>query len=240
MTKNRTVIAIFCIVIALFLCFGLAPVLNSFFNGSTQVLALNTDVAAGVQLEPSMLTRVSVSNFSGLNCITDESTVIGKFAESYLYKGVLTSDMLAETNETPATKIASLQAGEYAMTITVQDLASGFGTKLSCGDVIMIATKDDDGNAVLYDELQAVEVIAVENEDGLDIDNNASSENKPAVITVKLVDKSQAARLFECETADTLHAILVTKDAEQGAVALAAQKEIFVTADKADQTESGE
>lgn len=227
MTKNRTVIAIFCIVIALFLCFGLAPAMNTFFSGTSQVLALNTDVAAGVMIESSMLTRVDMSNLSGLDCITDESTVVGKYADTYLYKGVLTTEMISETNETPTTKLESLKAGEYAMTITIQDLASGFGTKLACGDVIMIATKDDDGNAVLYDELQAVEVIATENEDGVDIENNTSAESKPAVITVKLIDKAQVARLFECETATSLHAILVTKNSEQGAVALEQQFKWF-------------
>lgn len=229
MTKNRTLIAIFCIVLAAALCFGVAPLINAFFNDTTTAVMLNTDVAPGVQIESSMLSNVTISKNSQVEYITDRSEIVGKFAKSYLYKGVITPAMLSETNETPESKLLSLKEGEYAMSVSVQSLASGFGAKLETGDVIMIVTKDDDGNAVLYDELAAVEVIATTNSSGTDLENTAggSDDDLPSTITVKLVDKEQVSCLFECETETSLHAVLVTKDREIAEKVLSEQAKIF-------------
>ena len=61
MIKNRTLIAIVCIVLAVLLCFCIAPIVTNLFNGTQRVVILTSDTAPGVQISKSMLSTVQVS-----------------------------------------------------------------------------------------------------------------------------------------------------------------------------------
>ena len=47
---NRTVIGIICIVVALAVCFGVAPLVNKLSDGKTEIVRIIRDVPAGKQI----------------------------------------------------------------------------------------------------------------------------------------------------------------------------------------------
>ena len=61
MVKNRTIIAIICVVLAVVLCFGIAPIVSNLFNGTQSLVILTADVAPGTQIQKSMLSTAQVS-----------------------------------------------------------------------------------------------------------------------------------------------------------------------------------
>ena len=46
---NRTVIGIICIVVALAICFGIAPLVNRLSDGKTKIVRLTRDISAGAR-----------------------------------------------------------------------------------------------------------------------------------------------------------------------------------------------
>lgn len=49
---NRTVIGVICIVVALAICFGIAPLVNRLSDGKTKIVRLTCDIPAGATLKP--------------------------------------------------------------------------------------------------------------------------------------------------------------------------------------------
>lgn len=230
LTKNRTLIAIVCVVIAALLCFGVAPAVTKLFDKSETVLMLNTDVAKGVAITSSMLTEVELTKRDTLNIsyVSKASDIVGKYAKSYLYEGVITKDMVTETLDDIDYKLLSLTDGEMAMSITVQSLAGGFSGKLMEGDIIKIVSIDENDTAIVYDELQYVEVLSATNGDGavVSAENSKTEENLPTTIIIKLTDNAQIIRLMECENGQ-LHAVFVTRDKTLGQTYLNEQQTIL-------------
>lgn len=55
MLKNRTLIGIILIVLAIILCFGITPLFSVVLEQKTTVIRLKEDVPQGAQIQPSML-----------------------------------------------------------------------------------------------------------------------------------------------------------------------------------------
>lgn len=235
MLKNRTIISIICIVLAAVLCFAIAPLFSNIFSGTEEVITLRSDVIQGTLIDRTMLSTAHVAKTDASRYVVKADDIIGKYAKSYLFAGAVTPSMFEEEISTIDSRLLSLGVGESAMSITVQSLAGGVSGKLKNGDVITIATLDEDGNAVIYDELKFIEVIATTNEDGLDVNGVVTGEDSelPSTITVKLIDDSQIARLIECEDG-TLHAVFVSRDENICAEYLEKQKAYF--AEKSEET----
>lgn len=229
--KNRTIIGIVCLILSLVLCFVVAPAVTSLFEQPKQVVVLKSDVAQGVQIEASMLDTVSVTKLDTLSmkCVSEPNDIIGKYAKTYLYKGLVNSTMFVDELDTTESRLMSLGAGECAMSITVQSLAGGVSAKLQPGDIITIVTLDDDDKAVIYDELRYVEVLATTDENGADVESANTGDEEaplPETITVKLIDSTQIERLVEAENGK-LHAVFVSRNPEQSEEYLKWQLEYF-------------
>lgn len=78
---NRTVVGIICIVVALAICFGIAPLVNRLSDGKTEIVRIIKDVPAGATIEEADIEVVEVGSYNLPEAvITDKSAVVGKCA----------------------------------------------------------------------------------------------------------------------------------------------------------------
>lgn len=123
--------------------------------------------------------------------------------------------------------------------VSVRKQTNGLSGKLQQGDIIQIVSVDEenDEQAIIYDELQYVEVLATTADSGSDdtydtdqVNASEDEENQPdlyATITVICQDRTQALRLAECENT-TLHAVFVCRgDSEHKEEYLEAQRSVL-------------
>ena len=85
---NRTVVGIICIVVALAICFGIAPLVNRLSDGKTEIVRLIKDVPAGATIAEADIEVVEVGSYNlPSTVITDKTQVIGKCAMVNLSAG---------------------------------------------------------------------------------------------------------------------------------------------------------
>ena len=86
--KNRTVLGIVCILLALVLAFGIAPFVNKFSDSRSEVLRVKQSVTQGHRMTGGDIERVSVGNYNlPPDVLTNEDEVVGKYAAVGLTKG---------------------------------------------------------------------------------------------------------------------------------------------------------
>lgn len=82
---NRTVIGIICIVVALAICFGIAPLVNRLSDGKTKIVRLTRDISAGATITEADIEVVDVGSYNlPIGVIKDKAQVVGKCALSNL------------------------------------------------------------------------------------------------------------------------------------------------------------
>ena len=85
---NRTVIGIICIVVALAICFGIAPLVNRLSDGKTKIVRLILDISAGATITEADIEVADVGSYNlPTGVIKDKAQVVGKCALSNLTKG---------------------------------------------------------------------------------------------------------------------------------------------------------
>ncbi|MDY4097152.1 MAG: SAF domain-containing protein [Lachnospiraceae bacterium] len=86
--KNRIILGLSCMIISLLICFGLTPMFNDALTAKVALVRVNTEIKKGDQITKKMLTTVEVGgyNLPG-NVIYEAKDVIGKYANTDLYKG---------------------------------------------------------------------------------------------------------------------------------------------------------
>ena len=226
MLKNRTLIGIILIVVAIGMCFGISPLFNAVLERKTTVIRLKQDIPQGVQITSSMLEAVEVGALNlPSNIINDTNRIIGKYTVAAMFAGdMFTGSKLSDTIDTSDNLLRQLKPNETAMSVTIRSLANGLSGKLQPGDVIQIVSVDEDDRAQVYEELQYVEVLATTTSGGSDDTYSADavntsgkdSEDKSlyATVTIVIQDRAQALRLAECENS-SLHAVFVTRGNEE-------------------------
>jgi pilus assembly protein CpaB len=172
--------------------------------------------------------------------IYDPAEIIGKYTVSAMFVGdTFSPSKLSDTIDTSDTLLRQLDVNETAMSVTVRSFANGLSGKLQTGDIIQIISVDEenDDEAIIYDELQYVEVLATTADNGSDDTYNADEVNYTeddddeqslyATITVICQDRAQALKLAECENT-TLHAVFVCRgDSERKEDYLQAQRDVL-------------
>ena len=234
MLKNRTFLGIFCIAVAIVLVFAVSPLFNRVFDGKTQVVVMRTPALQGQIITPEMLSVVEMGSYNlPENAITDPSRIIGNYAVSDLFAGSFVfPNMLTDRINTSDSMLRNLDEHEIAMSVTINNFASGFSGKLITGDIIRIVMVDADKEAHIFEELQYVEVLTTTSSNGVDNIQRAPATNAdgvvdmPVTITVILQDNLQALRLAECEHI-SLHAIFVSRNVETRGEYVARQMEII-------------
>nr|MDA3845641.1 RcpC/CpaB family pilus assembly protein [Vallitaleaceae bacterium] len=170
--RNRTIIGITCIVLALVICFGLTPMYNSAITAKTEVIRVSQDIVKGETITKEMLQPVEIGEYNlPDNVIKDQTNIIGKYANSDMYKGdYLIADKLSDGPLVNYAYLYDFDGTERAISVSIKTFAAGFSGKLEPGDIVTVMVSDygERKETIAPIELQYVQVLAVTASSGLD------------------------------------------------------------------------
>lgn len=164
---NRTVIGIICIVVALAICFGIAPLVNRLSDGKTKIVRLTRDISAGATITEADIELVDVGSYNlPTGVIKDKAQVVGKCALSNLTKGdYLFPSKIGNDTNNAGRMLESLDEKHKAISITIGSFALGFSGKLETGDIVGILVYDQvENRSYTPKELTYVKVITTTNQ----------------------------------------------------------------------------
>ena len=229
--KNRTVLGITCIVLALILCFVVSPLISRTSNKTMDVVRVMGDIKSGDEITKDMVTEVKMTNTNQPeNVIEDAKSVIGKYATMDMTKGdYVLKNKIADTPYVENTYLAGLDGTNRAMSVTIKSFANGLSGKLKSGDIVSVIAPDykKTGITEIPLELQFVEVIAATTKTGSDVDEEFNEESElPSTVTL-LVSEDQSKMLADLEKTGTIHMSLVYRgDRKTAEEFLKKQKEL--------------
>ena len=213
--KNRTIIGIVCIVLALVVTFAVAPLVNKLSDSRTDIVRLKNDIVQGHMIQESDIEVVTVGS-TGLptNIITKKEVVVGKFAACDLKANTdLLQSMISDKSDSADDVFHTLDGKKQAISITISSFAGGLSGKLENGDIISLVVFENETNeATIPGGLTYVKVITTTTAEGFDKDELTPNEDGtyelPTTLTL-LVNPTQAKMLVEYENRGVIHADLV-------------------------------
>ena len=232
--KNRTLLGVLCIVLAVIVMFVVTPLVNRLSDNSVEVIRLSANVDRGTVIGMEHVETVSVkASTLPTTAIRDLSQIIGKYAVSDLYAGdYFTKEKVAERFDTSDQILSALDGTKMAVSITIDTFAGGLSAKLQNGDIISLLVYDPKtAEVTIPAELTYIQVITTTTAGGVDRDkitiNSDGTSPLPSTITV-LVNTEQAKLLAYHETNSTIHASLVYRgDAQNAQQFLDKQNAVF-------------
>lgn len=232
--KNRTIIGIVCMVLAVAITFLIAPVVNNLTSDTTSVIRLAKDVKQGSPITDADVEEVKVKTDTMPNgVLVKKNEVVGKYAASNLFAGdYFTKAKVSGEANTADDVFASLDGSKMAVSVTIDTFAAGLSAKLQNGDIIsLIVTSKNATESIIPGELKYVKVVTTTTAGGIDKDsiikNEDGSYELPSTITV-LVNEKQAKLLAQYEgNADMQAALVYRGDKETANKFLAKQEEYF-------------
>ena len=243
---NRTVVGIICIVVALAICFGIAPLVNRLSDGKTEIVRLIKDVPAGATIAETDIEVVEVGSYNLPSAvITDKTQVIGKCAMVNLSAGeYLLPGKVGDDLNNAQSILESLDTKHKAISITISSFAGGLSGKLENGDVIsLVVFENDTHKAIIPAGLNYVKVITTTTKDGFDKDEVTPNEDGtyelPTTLTL-LVNPEQAKMLVQYENTGIIYAELVYRgDSKTAQKFLDAQDRYFESMEEAEEPGEG-
>lgn len=223
--ENRTVLGITCIVLSLFICFVLSPIISRTNTKSIKVVRAVTDIKSGEQITKNMVSEISMSSINQPESIYENiDDVIGKYATMDMIRGdTILNKKISDVPHTENTYLNGLDGNKRAISISIKSLAIGVSGKLKSGDVVSIIAPNYKkmGATVIPRELQYVEVIAATGKSGIDMDYYVDTDGKndkelPATVTL-LASEQQCKLLAELEAEGDLHLSLVYRGTRETA-----------------------
>lgn len=213
--KNRTIIGIVCIVLALVVTFAVAPLVNKLSDSRTDIVRLKSDIVQGHMIQESDIEIVTVGS-TGLpaNIITKKEAVVGKFAACDLKANTdLLQSMISDKSDSADDVFHTLDGTKQAISITISSFAGGLSGKLENGDIVSLVVFENETNeATIPGGLTYVKVITTTTAEGFDKDELTPNEDGtyelPTTLTL-LVNPTQAKMLVEYENRGVIHADLV-------------------------------
>lgn len=190
---NRTVIGIICIVVALAICFGIAPLVNRLSDGKTKIVRLTRDISVGATITEADIEVVDVGSYNlPTGVIKDKAQVVGKCALSSLSKGdYLFPSKIGNDTNNAGRMLESLDEKHKAISITIGSFALGFSGKLETGDIVGILVYDQvENRSYTPKELTYVKVITTTTSSGVD---KADVEDKSQPVTVTLPEQKASS-----------------------------------------------
>ena len=240
--KNRTMLGVISIVLALIICFGLTPLFNQSVSQKTSVVRVVKDIKTGDAITKDMIQSVEVGGYNlPEDVIKQQDAALGKYAVADLFSGdyILTTKL----SDTPASENAylyNLNGDKQAISVSIKNFAGGLSGKLISGDIVSVIAPDykKQGMTVIPPELTYVEVIGVTASTGYDTDQqdagtdssvkDDSEKQLPATVTL-LVSPDQAKILAELEADGKLHLSLVYRGSEESAAKFIALQDDLLT-----------
>ncbi len=248
--KNRTVLGIVCIVLALIICFAITPLFNASKSSTTKIIRIKNDMKIGQEITSKDIEAVEVGAYNMPSNVAQKSEdVVGKYAAMEMIKGEYV--LPTKISDTPASENAylyGLTGEKRAISITIPSFAGGLSGKLISGDIVSIIAVDykEKGETVVPEELQYVEVIAVTDSKGNDDEtvtvkpDGEEEVELPETVTL-LVTPVQANILAELEAEGEIHVALVYRGtAENAQKFISAQESLLEELTSEDGKEKGE
>ncbi len=224
--KNRTVLGVICIALALIICFAITPLFNASKSSTMRIVRVKNDLKIGQEITAKDIEIVEVGAYNLPSELVKKSeAVVGKYAAAEMFKGEYV--LAAKISDTPASENAylyGLTGEKRAISITIPSFASGLSGKLISGDIVSVIAIDykEKGETVVPEELQYVEVIAVTDKKGNDdetvtVKPDGEEETElPETVTL-LVTPEQANILAELEAEGEIHVALVYRGTAENA-----------------------
>lgn len=203
---NRTIIGIICIVIALIICFGAAPVINTISNGKTEVVRVATPILEGTLITKEHLKIEAVGSHNvPANAITSMDEIVGKYAKSDMYQNdYIFSEKLTTDVTSASDMLEGLNGNKKAISVSISSYATGLSGKLQTGDIVsIIVYSDEEGECITPKELKYVMVITSTTSQGVD-KADIKDNSQPATVTL-LVNQTQAELLAQYERSGRMH-----------------------------------
>ena len=232
MKKNRTILGIFCILLAIGVAFGVAPLINKTAAAKTDIVRVTKNIPQGAVITSGDVQTVSVGAHNlPANVIKKAEDVVGKYAACDLKADdYLLPSKISATADSAGDIFKSLDGSKQAMSITISGFALGLSGKLQNGDIVtvIVASKNAGTAAAMPAELKYVRVITATTPSGYDADNpNDEKTEMPSTVTL-LVNAQQSRMLAEYEANSIIHLALVYRGDEAAANQfIAAQDQYF-------------
>lgn len=234
--KNRTLIGVVCLIVAVLIVFAVSPLVSRVAMGTVSVPRLCSDVARGAKINKSNIETVSVKKDTlPKGVITDVNVIVGKYATGTLFAGdYVTGNKIAVKANSADDVIYSFNGSKFAMSFTIDSFAAGLSGKIQNGDIISLVVKGADGKSIMPPAFKYVKVITTTTSGGVDQDKIVKKEDgsfdPPATITL-LVNAVQAQLLADYEEG-VISCVLVYRGSNENADAfLAKQDEYFTKGD---------
>ena len=209
--KNRTVLGLASIILALILSFGVTPFLNKQMKSQETIIRATKTIKKGEIIGPDKIIKVKVGGYNlPQDIIKEQQELIGKYATVDIFKDdyFLNSKISDQDNSDNY----YLKDENMALSITIKSLASGLSGKLKEGDIISIISTSDDGDKPrIIPELRYVKILSVISKEGKDLEG--VKEELPSTVTLS-VDPVQAEKLVEQEQDGNIHMALVFRGEE--------------------------
>ena len=177
--KNRTILGVICIVLAVALVFGITPLVSRLGAEKIEVVCAAADIPQGRIITDSDLKLVTVGGY-GLpdQIIRTKAEVVGKYAACDLMAdGLLMDTQVSATGGGTEDVLRSLDGTKQAMSITIGSFAGGLSGKLRNGDIVSVLVSNGDLTTI-PSELRYVRVITATSSNGLDAGRQARTARK--------------------------------------------------------------
>lgn len=231
--RNRTVIGVLCILLALIICFGVTPLFSRSASEKTEIVRVTKDIKEGDEITAEMIQTVEVGAYNlPQNLMTDKKEVVGKYATADLAAGdYILSSKLSAVPAAENAYLYNLDGKKQAISVTIKSFATGLSGKLESGDIVTVIVADyqGKGETAIPPELQYVEVISVTASSGYDANTGEVVDEKelPSTVTL-LVTTEQAKVLAELEQDSELHLALVYRGKSENAANFIAAQDALI------------
>lgn len=231
--RNRTVIGVLCILLALIICFGVTPLFSRSASEKTEIVRVTKDIKEGDEITAEMVQTVEVGAYNlPQNLMTDKKEVIGKYATADLAAGdYILSSKLSAVPAAENAYLYNLDGTKQAISVTIKSFATGLSGKLESGDIVTVIVADyqGKGETAIPPELQYVEVVSVTASSGYDANTGEVVDEKelPSTVTL-LVTTEQAKVLAELEQDSELHLALVYRGTPENAAKFIAAQDALI------------
>ena len=142
--KNRTVLGVICIAIALAICFLITPLFNASASKTTEIIRMKNDVKIGQEITEKDIETVEVGAYNlPSDVLKTKDEIVGKYVASELLKGEYV--LPSKISDTPANEnnyLYGLTGEKRAISITIPSFAAGLSGKLQSGDIVSVIACD--------------------------------------------------------------------------------------------------
>ena len=231
--RNRTVIGVLCILLALIICFGVTPLFSRSASEKTEIVRVTKDIKEGNEITAEMVQTVEVGAYNlPQNLMTDKKEVVGKYATADLAAGdYILSSKLSAVPAAENAYLYNLDGKKQAISVTIKSFATGLSGKLESGDIVTVIVADyqGKGETAIPPELQYVEVISVTASSGYDANTGEVVDEKELPSTVTLLVTTEQAKVFaELEQDSELHLALVYRGTPENAAKFIAAQDALI------------